>query len=347
MYNACETKHVCPCSRLRHTIKKKKYIQDTSGRLNIHVSYIFIYTKSFIQPISEDRILDQTARLNLDFNANNMDLQKVPRSGNYAFFSDIGNCNITFSVSNYFYTNVEKESFKSLSEIETFMKYRSYQIPIGNLKVYVTKLQEGVLGEAKMFSDCVVVDYRTFGGVNFTGDVSFQNYNTGRTLTHEVGHVLGLPHTFDSNCSVQFEDIPPQKTPNFDAYLYLNTNSQWDGILDNRFRDCNQPLYNLALKDPPYGCNSNCLSDYEMFFNFMDYCNDENSIMFSQKQIEYMRVSLSGNYTKLKAQESDTSTILTLVKLEEKKKKKSYIIIITSVISILMFLFLFFVCAVF
>ncbi len=62
-------------------------------------------------------------------------------------------------------------------------------------------------------TDGVVVNYRSFGNVlkgNFP--IMQAPYNQGRTLTHEVGHWLGLRHIWgDANCGNDFvDDTPPQ-----------------------------------------------------------------------------------------------------------------------------------------
>ena len=51
---------------------------------------------------------------------------------------------------------------------------------------------------------------------------SYTNLNEGDTLTHEMGHYLGLLHTFSSSsgqCSVdsddQVDDTPLESTPNY------------------------------------------------------------------------------------------------------------------------------------
>jgi hypothetical protein len=54
---------------------------------------------------------------------------------------------------------------------------------------------------------------------------SFPGYAFGKTLVHEVGHALSLPHTFaDDACdnSVLFPDIPEQINPNFDTVLTID-----------------------------------------------------------------------------------------------------------------------------
>ena len=62
-------------------------------------------------------------------------------------------------------------------------------------------------------TDGVVVNYRSFGNAEKGNFPTMQApYNLGRTLTHEVGHWLGLRHIWgDANCGDDFcGDTPPQ-----------------------------------------------------------------------------------------------------------------------------------------
>ncbi|KAG8810483.1 hypothetical protein FRC18_004025 [Serendipita sp. 400] len=87
------------------------------------------------------------------------------------------------------------------------------------LNVYSINAAFGVLGYATFpwkyssnpWKDSVVILHSTVPGGGFT------NYNQGKTLTHEVGHWLGLYHVFEgNNCAGNGDfvaDTPPQKDP--------------------------------------------------------------------------------------------------------------------------------------
>jgi hypothetical protein len=77
-------------------------------------------------------------------------------------------------------------------------------------------------------TDGVVVRQNHFGDNVGTSVLSI--YNLGRTTTHEVGHYLGLLHTFqggciNSNCNNQGDhvcDTPPVAQPNFSC-IFINS----------------------------------------------------------------------------------------------------------------------------
>ena len=102
---------------------------------------------------------------------------------------------------------------------------------------------------------------------------------SGGTLTHEVGHWLGLRHTWgDAVCGDDgVKDTPPQREPNF-------------GIGLSDFP------YNVG---PPSGSTLGCIADSlnpagEMFMNYMDYSDDDDCTMFTIGQNEVMNETLNG-----------------------------------------------------
>jgi len=80
-------------------------------------------------------------------------------------------------------------------------------------------------------TDGVVADYRSFGSSQIypAGNYSAP-YDLGRTMTHEVGHFLGLRHIWgDSNCGNDFcNDTPESSGANYNC----NTQTTCDGIQD-------------------------------------------------------------------------------------------------------------------
>jgi hypothetical protein len=126
--------------------------------------------------------------------------------------------------------------------------------------------------------DGVVVNSSSFGGPGFG---TFQPYHLGRTATHEVGHYLGLLHTwYEEGCSVD------------------------DGMSDTPIQDIEN-----------YGCPSHpsasCNNSGDMFMNYMDYVNDNCMNAFSTQQGLYMESILTGIRSSL------LDTILSPCQIEE------------------------------
>jgi hypothetical protein len=104
-------------------------------------------------------------------------------------------------------------------------------------------------GEAN--TDGVVIQYSAFGRV---GTLSAP-YDKGRTLTHEMGHWLGLIHVWgDSDCGDDYcPDTPTQQTSNFNCPSFPH----------------------VTCGNGPGG---------DMFMNYMDYVNDACMQLFTGDQ---------------------------------------------------------------
>ncbi|GAC95474.1 metalloprotease [Pseudozyma hubeiensis SY62] len=145
--------------------------------------------------VSNTMISDQIATLNADYKP-------------YGFSFDL---NTTNRVDN-------ANWFKNISpgtSLETQMKGSLRQGDDKVLNLYSVDFSNGLLGYATfpwdvqndLSNDGIVFQYSTVPGGSETG------YNLGKTVTHEVGHWLGLYHVFQGGCQSPgdyVDDTPPQ-----------------------------------------------------------------------------------------------------------------------------------------
>ncbi len=139
-------------------------------------------------------------------------------------------------------------------DLQTFIGYASF--PITDL--------EGITNDSGDYTfDGVLVDYQYFG-VNLSTP-TFDSY--GRTLTHEVGHWLGLRHIWgDGNCSAD------------------------DFVADTPLADDDNGDYSSPCTFPNPDDNEVCVSgEPEMFQNYMDYTDDICMNLFTEGQKTRMR----------------------------------------------------------
>ena len=114
-------------------------------------------------------------------------------------------------------------------------------------------------------SDGVVIQYQYFGSNNPNpGDGAFTVL--GRTMTHEVGHYLGLRHIWgDGDCS---EEDGIDDTPNADESGALF-------VCDNSLNTCVDNIFGVDLPD--------------MVENYMNYSPEDCQNTFTQGQVDLMR----------------------------------------------------------
>lgn len=249
--------------------------------------------EGFGENISEDRILNQLDRLNEDFRAAN------PRSGDIpSIFQPVeADVEIEFVMARQdpdgFPTNGilrvqgSRTSYNLLLDNQIRqLKEESYWNSENYLNIWVAETGS-VIGiasfpetnlagisdpETNPEYDGVVVDNDYLGTNEFT-DGSFDSY--GQTLTHEIGHYLGLRHIWgDATCGNDYCDDTPEAESH-----HGNNNGDLAVIAP-----CSFPGPDSCSDEEP-----------DMFMNFMDYTNDECMNMFTLDQKDRMRTVMENS----------------------------------------------------
>ncbi|MCW2759296.1 MAG: metalloprotease [Nocardioidaceae bacterium] len=142
---------------------------------------------------------------------------------------------------------------KPESRAAVAMKKRLHRGNRHTLNLYFVKFSAGLLGystfpwnahgKKNLKRDGVVIDYRTRPG----GELTY--FNQGDTGTHEIGHWLGLLHTFEGGCGTTdptmsgdfVADTPPEATPTSGCPIDGTKNT----CLDPTVPDQPDPIHNF------------------------------------------------------------------------------------------------------
>ena len=257
--------------------QKHKLAKQAGNILTIPVVVHVLY-RNETQNISDAQIQSQLDVLNEDFRKQNSNSNNTPSE----FASIAADCEIEFCLASITPdgnpTNGITRTFTNIANIGSATTSAGvsqvYYSSLGGkdawnteqyVNIWVGELNFGLLGYATYPTlaaageDGIVMSYEYFG----TTGTATPPYDGGRTLTHEMGHFLGLYHIWGTNANECVED---------------------DSVTDT-------PLQN----GPHYTCpsypQSSC-SNSAMFMNYMDYTDDECMTMFSEGQKERMTAAI-------------------------------------------------------
>jgi len=146
----------------------------------------------------------------------------------------------------------------------------------GYVNIFVGNLDNGIIGQSPIPGDVdnawgLIVSACSFGSGNFKCN-GFNNSTTcgglldeGETLTHEMGHYLGLYHIWgDGGCD---QDDNIGDTPN----------------MDSSYEDFTGCGGHSSCNDLPSSCGSS-----DMYMNYMSYVADQCMYMFTSEQADKM-----------------------------------------------------------
>ncbi|HCN48396.1 MAG TPA: zinc metalloprotease [Chryseobacterium sp.] len=244
------------------------------GTVEIPVVFNVIYNTS-AQNVSDARIAEQIAVLNADYGATNTDIGNIPAAFKPSAAGDV---KIRFKLVATNRKQNSKTGWKS--NLEEMKKASTGGIDATdvtkNMNIWVVNSildqngQPGTLGyayypeNAGQWYDGLVIGYQYIGKTGASAP-----FNLGRTVTHEVGHYLNLPHLWgssDAGCQTDYSnDTPVSPGPNYGT--------------------------------PTYPLNRVCggVSRSQMFMNYMDYVDDKVMIMFSANQKTRMQAVVAAS----------------------------------------------------
>jgi len=194
-------------AQVQYALVENRVQRSTNRNLvNVQVAWHVIHASNGAGNISNDMIVDQIEVLN----------------DAYAPYD------IFFTLVSVDYT-MNDNWFGDMDQYESAYKQQLNIDPVHHLNIYSGNMPGGLLGWSYMpyswpenhYMHGVCLLYSSLpGGTSYP-------YNAGDTATHEVGHYLGLEHTFRNGCSTNndYVDDTPQEDDGNNIYNCNNTDT--------------------------------------------------------------------------------------------------------------------------
>lgn len=342
----CGVDHESPdeMSRAISTINQaitQKSIQDNGKQITINVVFHVMMPQNTV--LKQSDTISATADIGAIINALNRDYNNTafvasgdmssnkytsvcPSVSQYkAILALSKSANITFKTIRIIYANLKKiiPNDTTISTKNTIIKGASPPVnPNSCLNIWlVNDLGGGIIGYAVFPWD--TANRPTYDGVVLERKVSgvkpaigYEAFNMNRTAVHEVGHWMGLYHTFQNpftnapvdpsaiidankNGTTEIEektydcvkDTPLQIAPTYGNPL---TSGTWPyTLVDN---NGNPTLVSGVPQSGGWTCSNQDTSgkpkSWAMFTNYMDYSDDVAMFMFTSDQVNKMRLTL-------------------------------------------------------
>lgn len=220
----------------------RQYLKDnengTQSLTKVIIPTVFhVFHNGGNEDISKAQILDQIRLLNIDFNS--IDLNRLRPE----FWGIAATCEIEFRLASIDPSGNCTDGIVRIYDPETEnatnnIKLKSVWPTDKYFNVWVVKDINSVasalgtvLGYAQFpwsgssLTDGIVVRHDNIGSIGTGANPAVGVPQFGRTVTHEVGHWLGLYHPFQDSCfgGDQVDDTPPVVAPNFGNCIYRNS----------------------------------------------------------------------------------------------------------------------------